>query len=182
MNLDDAVTETITSKRLRLTPLDANCISETYLGWLNDPELLRYSENRHRRLSAADAIAYLKRQRALRNGFWAIRLAGNGCHVGNVTAEIDYRNLSADLGILVGYREMQASGLGTEAWVAVMAHLFAAGIEKIEAGTMATNRPMMRIFDRSCMVIEGVRPAHFLVDGTRVDLVLAGRRHDSNAS
>jgi RimJ/RimL family protein N-acetyltransferase len=62
-----------------------------------------------------------------------------------------------------------------------MAHLYAAGIEKVEAGTMATNRPMLGIFARSGMVIEGVRPAHFLVGGVRVDLVLAGRRRDSHA-
>jgi RimJ/RimL family protein N-acetyltransferase len=160
--------------RLRLHPFDETCISPEYLGWLNDRELLRYSENRHRRIDHAAASAYLARQCEAGNGFWAIRLV-DGTHIGNVTADVDRANLRADIGILIGRREAHGRGFAGEAWRGVMAHLFASGIRKVEAGCMATNAPMVAIFKSSGMTLEGRRPAHFQLDGAPVDLILAGK-------
>jgi [ribosomal protein S5]-alanine N-acetyltransferase len=161
--------------RLRLDPFDETCISPAYLGWLNDRELMRYSENRHRSIDRAAASAYLARQRDAGNGFWAIRLY-DGAHIGNVTADVDRANLRADIGILIGRREVHGRGFAGEAWRGVMAHLFASGIRKVEAGCMAANRPMLAIFGSSGMIIEGRRVAHFQLDGAPVDLILAGKQ------
>ena len=51
-------------------------------------------------------------------------------------------------------------------------------VRKVEAGTMGCNAGMLRVFEKTGMLIEGRRPGHFLVENEPVDLVMAARfRH-----
>jgi RimJ/RimL family protein N-acetyltransferase len=50
------------------------------------------------------------------------------------------------------------------------------GVRKITAGTMEANRAMLSIFRKTGMIEDGVRKAHFLLDGTPVDCVYAARQ------
>lgn len=163
-------TRLLESSRLRLEPFTESHLTKTYLGWLDDPEIVRYSELRHRRHTREDAEAYVRSFEQCTSHLWAI-FTTEGAHIGNISAHRDIPNATADIGILLGARDVHGRGYGTEAWRTVCDWLFATGVRKITAGTMAANQPMRRVFEKCGMVVEGIRSAQFLLDGRPEDLV-----------
>jgi len=117
--------------------------------------------------------------RACREGsvyLWAIEFNSNGRHVGNLSATIDVPNRVAELALLVGERKLWGQGIGADAWnTAVEFLLGPAGLRKVVAGTMEANTGMLRVMERSRMVVEGRISGYFELDGRPVDLIMMGR-------
>lgn len=135
--------------------------------WLNDPRNTKYSEQRHHvglhdKRSCADYVKSC-------SIFWGIQEIDCGEWIGSMASMVDENNDIADLGILI-HHEYVGKGYGTEAWEAACTHLLIK-LRKVEAGCMASNRGMRRIFEKSGMVYEGERKNHFLFDGNPVNLV-----------
>jgi len=129
------------------------------VGWLNDPEVVRYSEQRHKKHDLHSQLAYIE---SFRHGeFNEILL--NGEPIGTITGRVDDNNKIADMGILIGERPVWGCGYGTVAWRLMMKHLFRDfKVRKIEAGCMECNRGMMAVFRKTGMSCEGYRIGHFL--------------------
>ncbi len=172
----------LTTARLTLEPFDQKFLTEKYVSWLNDPEVVRYSEQRHRKHTMKSCLDFFQSFRGSPNLFWAITLNENQSeHIGNITASVDIPNGVADVGILMGEKKYWGKGYGLEAWNAVMEFLFQKKeIQKITAGAMSTNLGMRSIMKRSGMVDDGVQKGHFLVDGQPVDAVYAVRLRPHN--
>ena len=133
----------ITTDRLRLLPPShstANTI-QTMVNWLNDPDVVRYSEQRHEKHDAESQQHYITETDLFRE----IHVRdypdgeGNRKFIGTITASIDKNNSVADIGILIGAKEEWGKGYGTEAWTAFCEHLLGHGIRKVEAGCMSFN-------------------------------------------
>jgi [ribosomal protein S5]-alanine N-acetyltransferase len=166
----------IETARLVLEPFNlARHLTPRYVSWLNDPAVVRYSEQRHVSHTLESCREYAESFRGAAGFFWAIQLqAARPEHIGNLAAYVDERNRIAELSILIGEPAHGRRGLGTEAWSAAMRHLFdALRVRKVHAGTMAENRPMLRIFEKTGMTIECRRSRHYLLEGREIDLVLA---------
>lgn len=156
---------------LRLAPFAEKHLSERYVSWLNDPEAVRFSEQRHRRHTVESCRAYARSFAGSPSRLWAM-LTRQGVHVGNVSATVDEANSLAELGILIGERSFWGQGLATEAWTAVADHLFRdLGLRKVIAGTMAENAAMLRVAEKLGMKPDGRRTRHFLLQGREVDAV-----------
>ncbi len=168
-------TPTLVTARLRLVPFGPQHLTERYVAWLNDPAVVRYSENRHRRHTLESCARYADGMKTGGHPFWAVEW--NGAHIGNLTAYCDRPNRVADLAIMIGAPEARGHGLGLEAWCAALDHLLgpAGGQRKVTAGTMAANRPMLGVMAGSGMSEEGRRRAQFLLNGEPVDMVMAAR-------
>jgi [ribosomal protein S5]-alanine N-acetyltransferase len=162
--------------RVVLEPaIDAH-LTDASIAWLNDPEVVRYSELRHARHDRAECIAYRQAMSAGGHFMWGIFRAREGDHIGNITLTIDRINRVADLAILVGRRDLHGHGLGRAAWALVLDWACSLpGLRKVTAGTMAVNQAMLAIFQRTGMHFEGRRRAHFLLDGCPVDMLLYAR-------
>jgi RimJ/RimL family protein N-acetyltransferase len=163
----------ITTARLRIVAFDERHLTGRYVGWLNDAEVVRYSEQRHRRHDLASCRDYFEAMRRSDGYFSAIEdtQTGQG-HVGNVTVAVDAPNRLADIAILIGERGRWGNGLGLEAWTAVMrALLEREGFRKVTGGAVASNRAMIRIMEKSGMTPDGRRRAHHLVGGIGEDVV-----------
>ena len=159
--------------RLRLEPFSESRITPRYLEWLNDPDVVRFSERRHCRQTEQRARAYLESFQNTPSYFWAIVAVDDVLgHIGNITAHVDARNGIADVGLLIGHRGVWGSGFGTEAWCRVMAFLFdQPGVRKVTGGAVATNLAMLRIMSRAGMREDGRRLRHYLIDRAEVDVV-----------
>lgn len=156
---------------LVLAPFGPEHLGQRYVSWLNDPEVVRHSEQRHRAHSLESCRAYVESFTGSPSGLWAM-LTRQGAHVGNVTAAVDAPNAVAELGILIGERAHWGRGLATQAWAALADHLFRErGLRKIVAGAMAENTGMLRVADKLGMAPDGRRARHFLLDGREVDAV-----------
>jgi [ribosomal protein S5]-alanine N-acetyltransferase len=164
----------LTAERLELRPFNDCFLSERYVGWLNDKQTVRYSEQRHRRHTLETCRTYAHSFANTPNYFWAIIHTDPSVgHIGNITATVDVPNRVADLAILVGESQVRGQGYGFEAWARACRFLLQdAGLRKVTAGTMGINEPMLRIMRASGMVEEGRRRGQFLVDGKAIDAVL----------
>ena len=163
----------IRTKRLLITPFSEKHLTLRYVGWLNDPDLMRFSENRNNVHSLDSCRAYWKSFEGSLNFFWAIEDVETGnSHVGNINAYIDKNNLLADVGILIGVKEVQNKRYGIEAWSGVCEFLFReTGISKLSAGTMSVNVPMVKLMHSVGMINDGVRKNHYLFNGKQVDIL-----------
>ncbi|HUL00985.1 MAG TPA: GNAT family N-acetyltransferase [Nitrospirota bacterium] len=160
----------IETKRLRIEPFSIKHLTARYVSWLNDPEVVRYSEQRHRRHSLESCKEYFESFQGTPNYLWAIIQKECGIHMGNINAYVDVNNKVADIGILLGEKDEWNKGYGLEVWKAVITYLFDSGcIRKISAGTLTSNRGMINIMVRSGMVEDGRRVRHYLFDGQEID-------------
>lgn len=174
------ITPVIATARLQLVPFTTAHIHERYVGWLNDPDVVRYSENRHSHHTMESCQQYVADMQASEHLFWAIERRDDApAHIGNITAYLDRPNNVADVAIMIGETDARSRGLGTEAWCAVVAHLLdTRGIRRVQAGTMAPNTAMRGVFHKSGMTEEGRQHGRFLLDEKPVDLVFAARTRD----
>jgi RimJ/RimL family protein N-acetyltransferase len=152
--------------------------TDQHVGWLNDPEIVRYSEQRHKTHTLESQHRYLNDFPA-DSHIWLIslkdRFTFNLGSVGTITAYVDSRNKLADMGILIGERIVRGFAYGLEAWVEVMRFLFSDGTRKIECGCMSRNAAMRMLAAKSDMTFEGLRRDHFMLDGRLDDLMLFGK-------
>lgn len=164
--------------RLRLEPFPDDLLTERYVAWLNDPEVVRFSEQRHRVHTLESCREFVGSFAGTPNGLWAIReKARNLRHIGNISTEVDLAAGTGDIRILVGERDCWGSGLGAEAWIAVMEHLFNdLGLARVTAGTILENMGMRRIMAKSGMTETHRAPAPTPIDGRPATLVFAERR------
>jgi RimJ/RimL family protein N-acetyltransferase len=164
----------LTGQRIELRPFSDHFLTDRYIGWLNDKETVRYSEQRHRVHSRETCRAYAESFAGSPHYFWAIVASDPSLgHIGNVTATVDAPNRTADLAILIGESNSRGHGYGREAWQRACRFLLeAGGLRKVTAGTMEINQPMLAIMRASGMVEEGRRRGQFLVDGKPIDAVL----------
>lgn len=159
--------------RVRVVPFSERHLTAAYVAWLNDPEAMRYSENRHRKHTLESCRGYWESFAGPPHFFWAIETETLG-HIGNINAYLDLPNRTADVGILIGHRESWGHGFGLEAWMLVAQYLFEVqGIRKLTAGTAANNIGMIKIMERAGMQADGRRVRQLVIEGAEVDVVYA---------
>ena len=160
----------IHTRRLLITPFQEKHLTAFYLGWLNNRELMKYSEQRHRAHSLESCRSYMQAFSDSPHYFWALEYEFE--HVGNMNAYVDEYNLLADLGILIGAPHAQGKGIGCEAWLAVCKFLFEQrNIRKITAGALSVNLPMLHLMEKAGMREDGMRKKHYLCNDQEVDIV-----------
>ncbi|HAD88378.1 MAG TPA: hypothetical protein DCG48_13540, partial [Rhodospirillaceae bacterium] len=163
--------------RLTLEPFPQELLTDRYVGWLNDPEIVRFSEQRHTSHTVESCRDFVASFAGTPNGLWAIReKAMDGRHVGNISTEVDPIAATGDIRILIGERAAWGTGIGAEAWSAVMAHLFDdLGLAQVTAGTLEGNTGMLRIMEKSGMTETRREVGPTPVDGRPMDAVYARR-------
>lgn len=164
---------TIQTSRLVLVPFGDEHLTDRYVGWLNDPAVVRYSDQRRRSHTLDSCRQYWESFAGTPHRFWAIvRRDSEPRYIGTMTAFIDAAHGVADIGILIGERSLWGMRYGGEAWRAVIDFLFErADVRKVTAGALAVNEPMLAVMRRSGMVEDGRRVAHAFFEGQPVDLI-----------
>lgn len=171
----EALSGHLTSDRLLLRPFTVGDISEAYLGWLRDPEVVRFSNQRFRVHTLESCQSYLASFTDSANRFLAICNRETGTMLGTLTVYRSVPHGTADIGIMVGERKVWGQGVGAEAFcLAVSALKVSGAIRKITAGTLAPNCGMVRIMEKAGMKHEATRQAQELLDGTPVDILYYG--------
>jgi ribosomal-protein-alanine N-acetyltransferase len=167
-----ATSPVLRTARLLIEPFAPHHLTERYVGWLGDPEIVKYSEQRTRVHTLESCRAYAATFAGTPHFFWALVSQADG-HIGNMNAYLD-RHGVADVGILIGERSAHGRGHATEAWLAVCDYLLReSGVRKVTAGALAVNAPMLRLMERAGMTSDGRRVRQQLWNGQEVDVVHA---------
>ena len=144
-------------------------VTQKYIGWLNDPALMKYSEQRHYTHDIDSCIRYFNSFTGTKNLLYAVVDSNTHQHVGNINAYVDAFNQTADVGVLIG---IGGYGYGLSAWNKMLHQLFSAdlNIRKVTAGAMSENKAMLRIFEKSGMSYEYTKIRHFCFENRLVDM------------
>ena len=185
-NERDSVAElpVLETDRLIIVPFAEHRLTERYVTWLNDPEVVRFSEQRHTRHTVESCREFLD-DFTTSNGFFSAIVVKETppTHIGNIVVYIDAPNRVADVSILIGEKDAWGKGYGCEAWSAVVRELLEnLEIRKVAAGAMAANAAILSVMRRSGMKEESRWRRHFLVDGQEIDMVYAARFADDTDS
>lgn len=168
------------SQRLSITPFTGVHHYEKIIKqveWLNDPEVTKFSEQRHRFHTTTTQVDYINSFH-LPSSLCEIVIDAGQRMIGTMSVHIDSPNKVADIGIMIGDKTQWGKGYGAEAWCAVGRGLLMKGIRKIEGGCMASNTAMLKIFTKFGMTLEGRRVGHCLVEDRPIDWVFYGRFRD----
>ena len=166
----------------RLVSLDvfaAKDITDAYLGWLNDPLVVQYSDQRFRKHTRRTSLEYLEACDSSGDLFLTVRTKSDRKYVGTMSAHISPMHETADIGIMIGERSCWGTGVGRDAWSTLMSLLIdVAQLRKVTGGTMGCNKAMVKIMANSGMKPDGVRIAQNLVDHKPEDIVHFARFRD----
>lgn len=154
-------------------------ITAEYVGWLNDPLVVRFSNQRFRRHTQSSCKEYVASFKGSPHHFLKIIRRDNDQMVGTMTAYISIHHGTVDMGIMVGCRSSWGKGIGQDAWNTLLKFLLKMPqVRKVTAGAMSCNLPMLRIMEKSGMSLEAVRPAQEMLDGSPRDMVFFGKFSD----
>lgn len=159
-----------------LRPFSVSDLTQAYLDWMQDAEVVRFSNQRFRAHTAATCRSYLDSFSGSSDHFLAICHKVTGAMVGTMTV---YRNVphgTADIGIMIGDRGVWGQGIGSDAFCTAMDALLCSGaVRKVTAGTVVLNTGMVRIMEKAGMQHDGTRRAQEVIDGVPVDIVYYAR-------
>jgi RimJ/RimL family protein N-acetyltransferase len=159
-------------KKIFLRDFTPEDITSQYLDWLNDKNLMRYSNQRFLSHTVESSLKYLDSFKSTNNLFLCVLEKNTGKSIGTLTAYISTRHHTADLGILIGDKSVQGKGYGQDAWNSLIRCISTSSkIRKITCGTLEVNKPMQKIAENSGMHLEAKRIAQELVDGIPVDML-----------
>ena len=147
-------------------------ISDDYISWLNDPEVMKFSNQRfipHTRETCKDFFNSIQSLDAI---FLVIIFQENKEAVGTMTVYFSRNHQTADIGIMLGNKAFWDIGLGTEALDGVIEFLFKkVGVRKVTSGTLSCNKGMIRICEKVGMVPDGIRKNQELIKDKPYDIV-----------
>lgn len=166
------MTPALRSARLILHPHSPMLVTCEQVAWLNDKELMCFSEQRHYEHTFRTQLDYVRAEHPNRF-LWLLRC--NSVDIGTMSAYVDFLNKRANLGILIGKKEYQGQGLAAEAWTTVIDYFFDNDFNKIECGCQDDNWPMRRLASTTGFSLEGEIPGHYRVGDKYKGLVLYGR-------
>lgn len=173
MNIDC----TLLNQDIRVVDFTSKHITENYISWLNDKEVVKYSEQRHVFHDLDTVKKYFLEKNISNDFFLAIEFFDKEwIHIGNIGVSVDKPNNVADVSILIGDKNYWGKGIAIIAWKLVLDFL----LEKLKfrlvtAGTMDINEPMLKIIKKSEMKIDAVLPARFNFNGKYISSVLASK-------
>ncbi len=159
-----------------LRAMRSSDITPQHVAWLNDPAVVRYSNQRFVQHTLDSSLRYLNSFEGSANLYLSARLHTTDQAVGTLTAYRSPQHGTADIGILLGERSLWGQGLGLEAF-ALLADALAAEprLRKLTCGMLACNHGMVAIARRAGFVQEAVRRGQELVDGQPTDLLYFAR-------
>ncbi len=145
-------------------------LTQEYAEWLNDPVLMKYSEQRNYVHDLGSCASYVNAFNGTDNLLFAVIDDHSKRHVGNINAYVDRFNRVADVGILIS---LGGRGYGLSAWNQMLDILFAEpiNIRKVTAGTMSENVGMIKIFENSGMHFEYKKLRQYCFEGRLIDMM-----------
>jgi ribosomal-protein-alanine N-acetyltransferase len=159
-------------KHVKLRMFTQEHISDTYLSWLNDPDVVRYSNQRFYCHSHQSSSAYLKTFDFSDAILLAIHLTGTEKYIGTMSVYFSVVHQTADIGMLIGEKSCWGQGIGQDAWSTMLnLLLYTAKVRKITGGTLRSNSAMARIMTKSGMSSDGVRSCQEIFENKPEDII-----------
>jgi len=152
---------TITGTRCFLSPFTKQHITDEYISWLNNSELMRFSRHRKTTFDFDSCHSYLDSFAVNKNLFFAVHDNITQEMIGTITVYFDANTQSADVGIMIGKPNLKCKGLGTEAWGLAFEHIFEHyQVAYVSGGTLTEHKAMIKVFENAGMSLFETRDSN----------------------
>ncbi|MBU0671655.1 MAG: GNAT family N-acetyltransferase [Candidatus Margulisbacteria bacterium] len=173
-------------KNIYLRPLTEADATETYVSWMNDPQVNQYLESRFKKFTIGDIRSYITEiNKDLNNVFFAMISIDGDKHIGNIKlGPINQYHRIGDIGLIIGDKTCWGKGYATEAIGLLKDYAFnKLNLHKLTAGCYADNIGSAKAFLKVGFVEEARLASHFRRnDDKYVDKICLGMINPAEAT
>lgn len=145
----------LVSERLIYEPLSQDHLSQKYVDWLNDEDVIRYLETKagYTIELLEEFLAEVEKKSIL---FWGIHLKETGEHIGNIKIDpINKKDNSGEYGIMMGDKEKWGKGYGKEASNRIIEYCFnEIKLSSITLGVVEDNEGALNLYKKIGFKVE----------------------------
>jgi len=164
-------------KRLYLREVHLTDVNDSYCRWMNDPEVVRYTESRFKYNSIESIRSFvndvLNDDKKL---LLAVILKETHQHIGNIKLCINWVHRSAEIGLIIGEKSLWKKGYASDAILLMVKYAFnTLNLHRLTAGCYEPNHGSCKAFQKAGFEIEGTRKKALFCEGDYVDSILLRR-------
>ena len=143
---------------IALTTFTENDITDRYIKWLTDPDVVQYLEVRFSDRSYEGLKKNFRDRQLRRNSpLYNITIKDTNLPIGTCSLDIDTNHLTAKYGYILGEKEFWGTDAAVEAQVILIDYVFdVLKLRKITGGTYSSHVPSQFNFSRLGFVREGI--------------------------
>ncbi len=151
-------------------------VNQIYLNWMNDYEIVKYTESRHS-IHTMDSLQDFVLHVNNGQGFcFAIIDIQSEKHIGNIKiGNIHPMYKYADIGLIIGNKDFSGKGIATEAiQMCVKFGFEQLNLHRLHAGIYDLNIGSVKAFEKAGFVREGCEKQKYLFEGKWIDSYIYG--------
>ena len=155
--------------------IDEKVISKDYIGWLNDYDTVKYTDQKHFRHSFKRVENFILEKLKSKNDF-LFGIFFKKKHIGNIKlGPINNFHKTSEVSYIIGNKNFWGKGIASKCLKAVIKYAFEkTELEKLTSGYYKLNKASAKVLEKNNFKIEGVRKKEKLLAGKRVDYVEVG--------
>jgi len=172
-NLENHYLEIECSGKISLKILTPDKVTNEYVAWLNDDEVIRYTDQRHSTQTFDSVKDYvIDKYNSMYDLLFGIYYEDK--HIGNIRLGAnDLKNNLSFIGYFIGDKSYWRKGICKEILIKLTTYAFEElGLYKLEAEVISLNIASQKTLIHSGFNLEGVRKNHEVVGGKRYDLLV----------
>ena len=167
----------INGENLYLKKININDISDDFMLWFEDDELMKYYTNSKSKITKESLLKSIQEGERDNNSFtYGVFYKENNVCIGTIKlGPINHIHKISDLVVLLGNKEYHGKGLAVEAIQLGNKLAFESyDIRKLYGGMYENNISSIKAYTRAGWVIEGTLKGHYLENGAPIDRIEVG--------
>lgn len=176
-------TETLSKKNIKikvdeqifLKVLRLNDVSESYVNWLNDYEVTKFTEQKYFIHTLESTRAYVIQKDESENDI-LFGIFFHGTHIGNIKlGPIEFEHMTAKISYFIGVKEIWGKGIASKC-VETVVHfaITELGLKKVNTDYYENNTGSAKVLQKCGFIIEGNKISDRIFENKRINSVLVG--------
>ena len=162
-------------KDIFLKILTPNDVAESYVDWLNDYEVTKFTEQRYFKHTLESTMNFVSQKFDSKNDL----LFGIFCdekHIGNIKlGSIKFVHMSAKVSYFIGEKRFWGKGIASKCVRTIVKLAISdLGLKKINAGYYENNISSEKVLKKCGFVVEGIKVSDVIFENKRINSVFVG--------
>ena len=155
----------------------ARDIGVKYQKWMNDIEVHKYTEQKHKKRSLKDVKHFVIQKNKSKNEFlYGIFLKKTKSHIGNIKLGlINFEHKFAEISYFLGEKELWGKGYITKAIKEIIKIARKKKLKKLKAGSYKMNFGSKKVLEKNGFIKEGVLKSEIIYKNKRYDFYIFGK-------
>lgn len=165
----------VLKKNYYMKTLHLNNVSGKYIDWINDFEIVKYTEQKFFKQTKNKIKKYIY-EKLHSSTDLLLGIFFQQLHIGNIKlGNINWTHSTCDISFIIGDNKFLKKGIGTLAIRKMVNFAFKKlRLKKINAGYYSNNIASKKVLKKCGFVIEGKKRKNISFNGKRIDIILAG--------